>query len=413
MRKRIGWLALLVVAGGMLTPAKARAQESNMGYEVPPPPGVTTVPWPFGSTRPEDGGLYVAGQFIFWRMSNPMRDQIIAVHGFIDRDGSITNALGITPSFPGVFVGDKSIALSTEQVTGPGTFEPGFIFTIGYRFRNGVAVEGSWTHLQDTRNSASATLALNPFQSPGTFQENTFLFAPVFNYTTVWFGPGNKKGNGNVGADSGIWNGANVMTEDFVQRFDMADITIRYPLCENENCGWRMYGLCGFRMVWFWERFRWETDAADVNGLTAPDDIANYTNVVSNRMYGLHIGLGNEWELCDTPLGAVAFSMDLGGALFADFVKARAKYELGDLSASAQRNRNFFELVPELQAKLSLWWYPYQSVQARLSYDVLAFFNTVAAPNPVDFNMGAMAPPWEDGVFRFIHGLSIGVAWSF
>jgi hypothetical protein len=359
----------------------------------------------------EDGGLYVAGQAIYWRQSNPMRGQLIAVRGFVDKDGSITSALGITPSFPGVFVGDGRPALDVEQITGPGTFEPGFIFTLGYRFRSGIAVEGSWTHMVDTRNSASATLA--PLNNFGQFQENTFLFAPVFNYTANWFGPGNKKGNGNVGADSGIWNGANVMTEDFVQRFDMADLTVRYPLCEKEDCGWRMYGLFGARMVWFWERFRWETDAADVNGVTFPDDIANYTNVVSNRMYGLHVGIGNEWELCVTPIGAVAVSLDLEGALFLDFVKARAKYELGDFSASASRNRNFFELSPEVQAKLSFWWYPYQAVQVRMSYDVMAFFNTVAAPQPVEFNMGAMAPPWEDGIFRLIHGFSFGVAWSF
>ena len=50
------------------------------------------------------------------------------------------------------------------------------------------------------------------------------------------------------------------------------------------------------------------------------------------------------------------------------------------------------------------------AIQFRLSYDVMAFFNTVASPKPIDFNYGAIAPAWEEGTFRLLHGISIGMA---
>ncbi len=404
MRNRFGWLAALVAVGGLLAPATVRAQDGNYNYEVPPPN--VQFPYPFGHPRYEEGGLYVAGEFLFLRQTNPMKTQIIAVRGVVDRDGSVSNVLG-EGAGPGSFIGSRLPALSTEQVGGPGTFEPGWRATIGWRFRSGLALEFSWLQLAETRFSATASF--QPGTAPGQNQEDTFLFAPVFNYPLSFFGPLSEGPNGALpGALSGIWDGASLMTEDFVQRFHQADLVARYPLQQTE-C-WRWYGLFGFRQAQFWERYRWRTVDPNRNGVVADNFAATYSNVVANNLWGLQLGCGNDWDISDTPIGTFAFSLDLRGVLFANFVTAQAKYELGDLSSAASRTRNFAKLTPELQAGAALWWYPYEAIQVRLGYDVMAFFNTMAAPIPVDFNFGSLAPPWEDGVFRIIHGLNVGIA---
>jgi hypothetical protein len=410
MRNRFGWLAAWVAVGGLLLRGTARAEDGNYGYEVPPPN--VLFPWPFGHPRMEEGGLYTAGEFLFLRQTNPMKTQVIAVRGVVDRDGSVTNTLGLTgPSGgPGSFIGSKEPALSTEQVGGPGTFEPGWRATIGWRFRSGIAVEFSWLQLAETRFSATASF--QPGTAPGQNLENTFLFSPVFNYPLAYFGPLAEGANGfNLGALSGIWDGADLMTEDFVQRFHQADLLVRYPLQQTE-C-WRCYGLFGFRQVQFWERYRWRTVDANVNGIVVDNFAATYSNVVANNLWGLQLGCGNEWEVSETPIGAFSISLDLRAALFANYVTTQAKYELGDLSTAATRTRKFSKMTPELQAGVALWWYPYEAVQVRLGYDVMAFFNTMAAPNPVDFNYGSLAPPWEDGIVRVLHGCSVGIAFIF
>ncbi len=403
MRNRTVWLALLVTAGLALAPRAARAQQPDTGGEVPPPP--VLIPTPLGHPRYEEGGLYLAGQFKFFQQTNTMGEQLIASHGFIDRDASIGNALGIGGT-PGQFIGDHSPALDTEQLGGPSTFTPGYEFTLGWRFRSGIAIEFNWLHLVDARYSATASF--QPGTGPGEFQENTFVTAPVFNYPTNYFGPANQVGIGNLGATSGIWNASNLMTIDFVQRFDMWEINVRYPLTQSDCL--RTYGLFGPRLVALWERFRWITSAADVNGLVLATDTATYSNVVSNRLWGIFIGYGAEYNCAVTPIGAFAVSADAQVALFADFINAQAKYELGDLSTAASRKRRLWTLAPELAANLSVWWYPYEAIQFRLSYDAMAFFNTVSSPKPVDFNYGAIAPAWEEGTFRLLNGISIGMA---
>jgi hypothetical protein len=409
MRNRFGWLAHWSLAitiqaltvGGLLAPTVAWGQ--NGYYEVPPP--ATQFPYPLGHPRMEDGGFYTFGEFLFWQQTNPLKGQLIAFEGFNDRDGSIGLALGIG-DVPGQFIGSRRPVLSVDDVSGPLTYQPGFNFGMGWRFRNGIAVEFSWIHLWDARYSATASL--HPAGNPGFFLENTFLTAPVFNYPSDYDGPGNQVGLGNVGATSGIWNAASLMTIDFVQRFDQFQMNIRYPLQQTE-C-WRTYGLFGPRIAWIWERFKWRTVDQDVNGVAFNDDAASYTNVVSNRLYGIHFGMGNEWHLGATPMGAFSISLDLEAAIMVDFVKGRAKYEIGDEHTAASRARNFYTLVPELQGSINVWWYPYEAIQVRFGYSGMAFFNTMASPRPIDFNYGALAPAWEKNVTRIFHGLNFGVA---
>ena len=240
----------------------------------------------------------------------------------------------------------------------------------------------------------------------GTFSEETFITSPVFNFAPVYFGPGNTTGVGNPTALFGIWNGSSLQTIDFVQRFDQWEMTWRVPMQESE-C-WRTYGMVGPRLVSMWERFKWRVVHPETDGTVLAEDVAIFSNVVSNRLYGFHVGVGNEWMLGDGPAGAFSLSLDLQAALFFNFMKGRPKYELGDGSTAASHPRNLASVVPEVEGTINLWWYPYEGIICRFGYDAMAFFNTFSSPRPVDFNMGIITPPYERTI-RTFDGFNLGV----
>src|SRR4029079_6286274 len=130
------------------------------------------------------------------------------------------------------------------------------------------------------------------------------------------------------------------------------DLTARFPLMQTES--FRTYGLLGPRLVAMWERFTWRTVAANVDGVSNGDDVGIYSNVVSNRLYGVNCGMGNEWCCGTTPLGTFSFSADLHAGIYADFVKGRPKYERGDFAISSSRARNLFTAVPGLEGNFNL-----------------------------------------------------------
>src|SRR5262249_30808320 len=159
--------------------------------------------------------------------------------------------------------------------------------------------------------------------------------------------------------------------------------------------------------AWIWERFKWRTvdvgflstTPLDPTGVTIdpftgrltdggtrtttllpdqdPRNVAIFTNIVSNRMYGPTIGIGNEWFLGTTPVGAFACNLDLRAGLLFDIIKERAKFEPGLKDASPQMKRAIttYTGVPNLQAGLNLDWYPIEGVQIRVGYDIMGFFN--------------------------------------
>src|SRR5262249_2821708 len=59
------------------------------GQEVPPLTD-PTFPLPLYHDRPEKGGFYAAAEFMYFRQTNPLDHQVIAVRGLLDFDGSIT-----------------------------------------------------------------------------------------------------------------------------------------------------------------------------------------------------------------------------------------------------------------------------------------------------------------------------------
>jgi hypothetical protein len=68
-----------------LLPARAQAQaQTSTGPQYAP--ADPQVPIPYGSTRPEDGGLYTFGQFGMYRQTNPLRNQLVAVRGLFAYD---------------------------------------------------------------------------------------------------------------------------------------------------------------------------------------------------------------------------------------------------------------------------------------------------------------------------------------
>jgi hypothetical protein len=402
MRTRIGWIIL--AAALWLAPGYARAQYQ----EVPP----TLFTGFFSHPRYEEGGFFVYMDAVVWHMDRRIGDQAVAFRGSIDMDGSVTHLV------PPAKFGSFAEALNTNQLNGPGTWTPGFDVGLGWRFESGVAVTGSWIHLSDVRYNVSAGI-IPPNFAIGALQENSFLFSPVSNFSPMYAGPRdvptstppNPATDPTATALYGIWNGAENMSIEILQRFDMATITGRFPLWQSDDC--RIYTLFGPRAIIMYERFKWRTVDLDFAGQGTDSNNADYTNVVSQRLYGLHLGVGHEWYLGEMPhLGSLSWSLDAEASLYGDWVKARVKYEREDHATAASRARNFFHLAPGVEAKASLWWYPWEAVQVRVGYNFLALFNTLASERPIDFNMGTVNPAF-DSVNRIFHGLDIGVGFVF
>jgi hypothetical protein len=126
-------------------------------------------------------------------------------------------------------------------------------------------------------------------------------------------------------------------------------------------------------------------------------------------MWGPTIGCGSEWYL------GWGFSamLDLRATLHVDVVKERARYEREDRYIANKRARREYVFVPELDALANICWYPFEGIEVRVGYDLFNFFNTVAAQHPVDFNYGALAPPWDKGVYRMIDGFTAGIGFVF
>jgi hypothetical protein len=410
----------LCLAGLALVPAAGRCQSFG-DYEVPPADPVW--PLPLGHDRLETGGFYAAGRFVYFRQTNALKSQVVARRGLVDFDGSITADLTGTVVLPGggppviipgtprpgTFIGSGTPALFTDDV-GKGSYQPGFGVTLGWRFggeagQEGLAIELDWWHLVQAKYAASASL-VPPGLNPGPLLADSFLFAPVYNFPIDFAGPNQKLAIGNPQAAFGIWNGASLMQIEFVQRYTQVDINARVPIYQDE-CN-RCYGLVGPRFAWIWERFKWRTVSADFTGRSDPDDVATYTNIVSNRMYGVQCGLGTERYL----FSGFSISLDLRAATLVDVVKERARYQRDDRSVLSKRSATQYTFVPELQAGLNLWWYPIEGVQLRVGYDFMVFFNTISSKEPISFNYGGLDPHWDRTV-RYFDGFNAGIGFIF
>src|SRR5262249_31476045 len=108
------------------------------GQDYSPPDCV--YPFPLYHNHPETGGLFAFSEFVLFRQTNPLRNQLIAVRGFRDIAGTIAGVAG-------TFVGSGVEALNARDAGGPGTYQPGFKVGLGWRFEDGSSVEVSWMQL--------------------------------------------------------------------------------------------------------------------------------------------------------------------------------------------------------------------------------------------------------------------------
>lgn len=388
-------------------PITVRGQSpANAGFD---PPINTDPTFPIPTGRAGAAGFYTAGEFLLWTQSRALGEQNIAYRGVVDSTGSITG-------LPGTYVGSGKVALTTEDL-GRTTFSPGFRAEIGYKFEDGSRVYGNFLQLFDATYSAGASLVPPYFRSRQDLAD-TYLVAGVYNFPPQFAGPGQKTAYDSpfqVGSNTyGVWNGATVMNIEFVQRFTQAEVGGRVPMFQTDYS--RVYGLAGGRFAWFFERFKWYTASYDVNGQVLPQDVAWYSNTLSQRMYGAFVGCGHEIFLHNQ----FSLSTDLTGAAFLAVQKERVKYKqetftpVGSLSPVAnRRSTTDYSLVPNANAEINLWWYPTEGVQVRLGYSAMTFFNTRYMKEAVGFNYGAIDPEYDVKVFRIVHGINFGVGLFF
>jgi len=434
--KFIGRVVLLTALAALVLGAgQVRAQGEPQIYGEDYAPADPVWWFPIGSTHPEDGGLFVSAGFAAYRQTNPLHDQLVAQRGFVVSEPVIAfqdssgNNFVTTLGPPGTFVGSGTAALSTGQVSGPTDWEPGFTAEVGWKFGDGSAFSVKYLFITEVNLGASASL-VPPGQNTGANFADSFLFSPVFNFPPAFAGPLNKltvpnpnftQGNATQkpfvpapGLAYGIWDGASIMTEQFLQRTQQWDGIYRVPAFETEN--YRISGLVGPRLTWIWERYKWVTTDVDVNGVQTPNWVGDYTNVTSNRMYGVFAGCEQE---CYMGHGFAA-DLQLIIAGYADSVKEEVEYSLarganlqGNPGPVAKRTRVQWTFVPEPQVTVGLSWFPIEAVEIRAGYDLQVFFNTVTMHAPIDFNYGAVNPAYETNTMRMMDGLNLGIGIHF
>ena len=405
MRRKSFRGAWLMVAWMALAPAMAWGQNPGATYA----PMSSPLPLPIGSTRPEDGGFFVDAQFTFFTMSNPLKAQPVAVRGFRDRDGSVTGVVD-------TFVGSGQQALNVAQLTGQDTYVPGTNLGFGWKFKEGSSISVNFLMFAEANYKAGATLS----PRAGVLDQalaNSFLYADVFNIPIQYSGPDNKivlnnPPNGvqpSAQAAFGIWNGASIMTIQYTQRFQQWDMLYRESIFETET--YRLNGLVGPRFAWIWDRFAWRTTDLTATGQSGPQDVALYSNVTSNRMYGATAGCEQEYYLGH----GIVMHLKVQGSMFVDIVKEASKYESGDRfngTPGSKLGRKLYSVVPEAEAELGFMWYPTEYMQLYAGYQAMGFLNTLAARRPIDFDFVNVNPHYSHTA-RFFEGFHAGHGFTF
>jgi hypothetical protein len=387
-----------------LAPGKALAQESwpQGGFATGYAPPAVQLPYPLYTTHPEMGGLFVAGSYLMYHQTNPLRGQEVAVRGFVATDDSVLNAAGSA----GTFIGPRNDALDVNQVTGPYTFTPGFQIEIGWKFGDGSALTATFWYITQAQYQAAATLAAPNYQY-NSDQSATFLTSYVYNFPADFAGAPQKIAAGGPYSVYGIWNGASTMTEAYWQWAEQFWLTYRKPFYETE-C-YRASAVLGPRWIRLSDKYEWVTVDSDILGNSSPIYKGEYNNQVTNNNYGFWAGLQQEWYLgC-----GLAAMLTLDGGLFLDSVYTMVDYQRGDREGPEnKRGRRFWRPGAMAQVTPSIMWYPLEGIQLQFAYDFFAIFNNVASPQPLDFNYSSLTPPYQD-VTRFFNGFQATIAFIF
>lgn len=391
----------LLAAATLIATAPTTQAQFSEPYSIP---GRSEVIAPIPTGKPDQNGFYGVLSFIIATQSGGTGDQTVAVRGLID-------SVGLLTGLPGTLIGSGTPALTTDQF-GRRSWQPGYQFNIGYKFDDGIAVYAKFGQLVKQKYSAGASGPATPFFRNSIDLADSFLTAAVYNFppdyagqpikTTEDLNPAFAPGN-----FYGIWNGATVMDIQFEQSFTQGDFAARVPMFETEYS--RTYGFAGLRYAWFMERFYWRTVGADIDGIARPQDVAIYTNTLSQRMYGPMIGCGNEVYVGKR----FSVGVDVSAAGLVNVAKEKVKYKLGDESTAAGRKRVEFELVPNVNADFNLMWYPIEGVQVQAGYSLQSYFGTRYMKEPIAFNFGALDPAYNIKAYRFVSMFNFGVGFFF
>lgn len=398
MRHRYFGGALLAAAAMLAGPSVSQAQFTageDGGFQ---PPLNTSPVWPIPTGQAGDAGFYTGIEFVMLTQTRAIGHQTIARRGFYDSDGQITG-------IPGTFIGSGNEALNTADFS-PRTFQPGFNIEIGWRADDGTRIFANYTQVYDAHYSQGA----GPIQATLTGlpnQADQFISSPVYNFNVAFAGPTSKVNGVPGGSVYGIWNGSTQQDIKFTQRYQELNFGVRVPMFQTDYS--RVYGMAGGRFAWFFERFYWRAVSYDLSGVATPQDAANYTNTLSQRMYGPFIGCGHEVFIANQ----FSASLDVTGAILMDVAKQRAKYILGDETVQSKWGREEFRLVPNANAAFNLWWYPIEGVQIRIGYQAMTYFNTLYMIDPVGFNYGNIDPGYHTKYFRLVHGFNVGIGFFF
>jgi hypothetical protein len=384
-----------IVALLLLAPAAVRGQDT---YSPPS----WTLPFPTGSTRPEEGGLFVNTSFAGYQISNPLKNQTIARRGFRIYDTSLGTA-------PGAFIGPGTDAINSQQLRDDRSWQPGFTFNVGYKFQDGSALELNWFFLSSANYSYGATPDIRDGKVNEDFA-NTFLTAFVYNEPLEFSGPPGKVNGASDFGVFGLFNGATIMTQKFQQRFQQWELVYRWVVHETEDT--RISGIIGPRYAWFWEKYQLRSVnfTADGGG-GGLSDTGLYSAISSNRMYGVTAG-----AQCEQYLGhGFACIYEGRASTFLNSVKQRGKFETankygGDPSSKFARRE--FTLVPELQGSIGLMWFPTETIQLEFKYEGMVFFNTLATQRPMAFDYLKPRPDWQSTI-RWLHGFQVAVGTHF
>jgi len=189
----LAWFVAGVVG---MVPAQGRADEIGPADPVLPLPLYHNKPDNFGLF---DGGLFFATSFAAYKQTNPISHQGVAYRGFTDVTGTarvpyvynpITNQTENAPVAPfvGKFYGSGEEAMNTDQVSGPGTLNPGIKISAGWRFGDRVTVTASWMWLADATYTSSAS-NIPAGSQIGANYADSYLSAPVYNFYPEYAGP--------------------------------------------------------------------------------------------------------------------------------------------------------------------------------------------------------------------------------
>lgn len=414
MRNR--WITAGLLAAGLLLNGTARGQ--GPGWDLT---GNEPKPlWaPLGPYQHDGSGFYAGVEFMLLSQKRPVGKQDIAYRGVIVTLGS-PGANGAPLIEPGQFEGSREIALDTDSF-GRTSWGIAQRITVGYRMEDGTNLYVSWLHMFDVKYSAGAGVIGPHLFNPGNFDANTFITAPVYNFSPDFVGRNpfpNPPFTGNPTV--GIWDAASDMTLLFTQRFDNWNVGAKLPVFETENA--RSYAMAGGQLSWLWERFQWRTSKPELivdqttqefGFQTQADSAARYLNTLSQRMYGPYIGAGHEVMLYSGAGGAFGAGVELTGALLLNIVKERAKYIREDESTQAKRAWGQYSFVPNFNVNWNLTWQPTEGITFRAGYNLYNFFNTYYMKEPVSFNVGALDPAYAKKFWRPIQGFNAGVAFVF